>query len=122
MDSILTSVKLMLGITEECEDFDIQLIMHINSVLSGLTQMGIGPPEGFMIEDDSAEWGEFVSDHIAFVSVKSYVYLKTRLLFDPPSGAAMDAANRLITELEWRLYTLADNKRIDGEGENQNGE
>ena len=107
MESILTSIKLMLGISEECEDFDNQLVMHINSVLFVLNQMGIGT-KGFAIEDSTSEWGEFVPFDSSMDAVKSYVYLKTRLLFDPPTGAAMDAANHLIAELEWRLYVAGD--------------
>lgn len=104
MNSILTSVKKMLGITEEYEHFDIDLIMHINSVLSILTQIGVGPSEGFSIKDKSATWEEFIPKNPQLSMVKSYMYLKVRLLFDPPLGSAVaDSINRQISELEWRL-------------------
>ncbi len=104
MNSILTSVKKTLGITEEYEHFDTDLIMHINSVLSILTQIGVGPSEGFFIKDKSATWEEFISADPQLSMVKSYMYLKVRLLFDPPlSSAVADALNRQIGELEWRL-------------------
>lgn len=118
MESILTSIKKMLGIVEEYEHFDADLIMHINSVLSILTQMGVGPSEGFSIEDKSQTWSEFVTGS-KFNDVKSYVYMKVKLMFDPPaSSAVMESMNRMISELEWRLYVQADTA---SEEENQNG-
>ena len=109
MDSILTSIKKLLGITEEYTHFDNDLIMHINSVLMILTQMGVGPPEGFMIEDDSETWDEFVDEESNLAAVKSYIHLKVKLLFDPPtSSAVMESMNRMITELEWRLNVAAE--------------
>ena len=109
--SILTSVKKLLGITEECTDFDADLIMHINSVLMILTQIGVGPSEGFSIKDKEDSWEDFVSDTTKFESVKSYVYMKVRLMFDPPSSSAvMESMNRMISELEWRLNVAAESK------------
>lgn len=111
MDSILTSVKKMLGISKEYEHFDDDLIMHINSVFLVLTQLGVGPREGFIIEDDSTEWLDFIEDPTKLQMAKSYMYLKVKLLFDPPlSSAVIDATNRMISEFEWRLCVAADNK------------
>ena len=109
MDSILTSVKKMLGIAEEYTHFDADLIMHINSVFMILAQLGVGPSEGFFIEDETATWDEFIQDKKEINSVKSYVGLKVRLLFDPPtSSSQIDNANKLINELEWRLNSAGD--------------
>lgn len=109
MDSILTSIKKMLGIAEEYTNFDADLIMHINSVFMILAQLGVGPSEGFFIEDDTATWDEFIQDKKEINSVKSYVGLKVRLLFDPPtSSSQIDNANKLINELEWRLNSAGD--------------
>lgn len=109
MDSILTSIKKLLGITEEYEHFDQDIIMHINSVFMILTQMGVGPEEGFTISDSTATWSEFTNDDKKIEAVKSYVYLKVRLLFDPPaSSSVMEAMNRSISEFEWRLNIAAD--------------
>lgn len=120
MDSILTSVKKMLGITEEYEHFDADIIIHINSVLSILTQLGVGPSEGFSIKDKNATWNDFLSDLKNVESVKSYVYLKVRLIFDPPlSSSVTEAINRMISELEWRILVAVDPK--EDEEENQNG-
>ena len=109
MESILTSVKKMLGIPEDYDNFDADIIMHINSVFMILTQLGVGPAEGFTIMDEDAIWSDFIQDKKTIESVKSYMYLKVRLLFDPPlSSAVFDSMNRLISELEWRLNVAVD--------------
>ena len=111
MESILTSVKKMLGIPEDYEHFDADIIMHINSVFMILTQLGVGPAEGFTIMDEDAIWSDFIQDKKTIESVKSYMYLKVRLLFDPPlSSAVLDSMNRLISELEWRLNVAAESR------------
>ena len=111
MDSILISVKKMLGITADYTHFDDDIIMHINSVFMILHQLGVGPEEGFMIESDRETWDEFIRDEFTIESVKSYMYLKVGLLFDPPTSSnVMEAKNRLANELEWRLNTAVDNK------------
>ena len=104
MDSIHTSVKKLLGIAEEYTQFDDDIIMHINTVFLNLTQLGVGPEEGFTIEDDSAIWEDFIEDNMQLQAVKSYMYLKVKLLFDPPlSTSVVESMNRMIAELEWRL-------------------
>lgn len=104
MESILTSIKKLLGIDEEYTQFDSDIIMHINSVFLNLTQLGVGPSEGFQIEDDSDTWEDFIGDSNQLQAVKSYVYLKVKLLFDPPlSSSVIESMNRMIAELEWRL-------------------
>lgn len=111
MESILTSIKLLLGITEDYEAFDQQIIAHINSVFMILTQLGVGPPDGFMITSKVDTWNKFVSDEKKMQLVKSYTYLKVKMLFDPPStSAVMDSTNRMINEFEWRLNSQAESK------------
>ena len=115
MESILTSIKKMLGITEDYEHFDSDLIIHINSVFSILTQLGVGPSEGFSIKNKTDVWSDFIPNDPKIESVKSYIYMKVKLLFDPPlSSTVMEAMNRMISELEWRL-------NVQAETENQNG-
>lgn len=110
MESILTSIKKLLGISEEYEHFDADLIMHINSVFMILTQLGVGPSEGFRITDESEIWTDFISEPARIDLVKSYMYLKVKLLFDPPSSSAViESMNRMINEFEWRLNVAADN-------------
>ena len=110
MESILTSIKKMLGIDVEYTHFDADIIMHINSVFMILTQLGVGPSEGFSIEDDSAIWSDFIQDSTNIESVKSYVYLRVKLLFDSTSlgSPVIEAMNRQISELEWRLNIEAE--------------
>ena len=124
MESILTSIKEQLGITKEYKQFDNQIIMHINSVFMILKQLGVGPSEGFFIKDDSAKWTEFIPNPYRLQAVKSYVYLKVRMLFDNVSltSAVISANNELIKELEWRLLVEASESESSGEEENQNGE
>lgn len=113
MESILTSIKKMLGIAEDYDHFDPDIIMHINTALMILKQLGVGPPEGFLIEDDTSTWVEFVNDSIKLESIKSYVYLRVKLLFDPPlSSAVIESMNRMISELEWRINVTAETPSI----------
>ena len=109
MNSILTSIKKLLGIAEEYTQFDEDIIMHINTVFLNLTQLGVGPEEGFVIEDDVASWEDFINDNAQLQAVKTYVYLKVKLLFDPPlSSSVIESMNRMIAELEWRLNAAVD--------------
>lgn len=109
MESILTSIKKLLGIEEEYTQFDADIIMHINTVFLNLTQLGVGPSEGFLIEDDAAIWEDFIGDSSQLQAVKTYMYLKVKLLFDPPlSSSVTESMNRMIAELEWRLNVAVD--------------
>ena len=109
-DNILTSIKKMLGIDAEYTHFDADITMHINSAFSTLTQIGVGPTDGFSIESGEETWDQFITEGgNRFSMVKSYVYLKVRLLFDPPaSSAVIDAIKQQIAEYEWRLFVAAD--------------
>lgn len=114
MESILTSIKKLLGIGEDYEHFDPDIIMHINSVFMDLTQMGVGPSYGFAIEDDISEWTDFIPDTRQLQAVKSYIYLRVKLLFDPPtSSSVMEAMNRDIQRYEWRLNVAAESIETD---------
>lgn len=104
MDSILTSIKKLLGIEEEYQQFDADIIMHINSVFSILTQLGVGPADGFAIHDAASTWNDFISDISQIECVKTYTYMKVKLVFDPPlSSAVLESMKQLIAELEWRI-------------------
>jgi hypothetical protein len=118
MESILTSVKKMLGIEKEYTHFDQDIIMHINTVLSILTQIGVGPSTGFSIQDENAIWSDFVPANPLLEPIKTYTYLKVKLIFDPPlSSAVTESYNRTISELESRISYIVD----PGEGKIQNG-
>ncbi len=108
MESILKSIKKLLGISEEETHFDSDLIMHINSVFTILNQLGVGPNKTFSINDDTEIWDSFIDDDTDFNAVKTYMYLKVKLLFDPPlSSSVLSAIERQISELEWRLNVNA---------------
>lgn len=107
--SILISTKKLLGIAGEYNYFDTNLIMHINSVFAILTQMGVGSDVGFSIEDNTAVWTDFIPKDPRLGFVKSYMYLKVRLIFDPPlSTAVLDSMNKEIEELEWRILVASE--------------
>jgi len=110
MDSILTSIKKLLGITAEYTQFDSDLTIHINSAFSILTQIGIGPSSGFSIKpDEYAVWTDFLPEDPRLEMVKTYIYLKVRFMFDPPDRSAVaEAMKRQIDELEFRLNVAAD--------------
>lgn len=110
MESILQSIKKLIGITEDYTAFDLDIIIHINSVFMILNQMGVGPIEGFSISDDSAVWSDYLpEDNKNLEAVKTYIYLKVKMVFDPPlSSAVMEATKQMICELEWRLNVEAE--------------
>lgn len=103
-NSILTSVKKNLGVEESYVVFDPDIIIYINSALSTLTQLGVGPEAGFMIEDSAATWDTFLGTDPRLNPVKTYVQLRTRMLFDPPQTSYLiEAMKDQIREHEWRL-------------------
>lgn len=105
--SILKSVKKMLNVDSGYTAFDLDITIHINSAFATLTQLGVGPEDGFGIEDATAVWPTFLGSDLEMNAVKSYVYLRTRLLFDPPATSyLLDAYEKQIKELEWRLNTV----------------
>lgn len=115
-DSILNSIKKFLGIGVDYDAFDMDIMIHINSVFSILTQLGVGPSDGFMICDSTSQWSDFIEDEKLFNIIKSYIYLKVRLLFDPPiNSSVLDAMKKQIEEFEWRINIYAEG------GKNQNG-
>jgi len=105
--SILKSTKKLLGVGDDDASFDLDIITHINSAFSTLHDLGIGPQPGFVIDDDTAVWLDFlddIEDTVVQSKVKTYVYLKTRQLFDPPATQhLLDAMAKQIQELEWRI-------------------
>jgi len=102
--SILNSVKKMCGVDPSLTVFDDVLLMHINTVFADLEQLGVGPVGGFMIEDDAPTWNTFFGDDPRWSSVKSYVYFRVRLMFDPPTtGYLVESFDEQIQKMEWRL-------------------
>lgn len=109
MSSILTDTKASLNIVAEDTSFDSQLLMLINSVLLSVTQIGVGPSTGFYISGVDEEWEDLIGEASTLISVKTYISLKVRLIFDPPtSGFLLDAISNQIKEVEWRLRMQAE--------------
>lgn len=102
--SILKSTKAMLGLAADYTVFDLEIIMHINSALATLNQLGVGPEEGFMIEDATPVWDSLIGTEPRLQSVKDYVFLSVRLIFDPPQTAhAVEAFNKQLEQFAWRI-------------------
>ena len=103
-DSILKSTKKILGLADDYTVFDLDVITHINAAFSILDQLGVGPLGGFFIEDESAEWGDYIAPSNQLNLIKTYVFLKVRMLFDPPGTSFLiTAMTDQIKEYEWRL-------------------
>lgn len=116
MSSILNDVKHVLGLGPENTAFDVDIIMHINSVFGTLNQLNVGPDSGYAIESAANEWTEFTSD-VRLNPVKSYMFLKVKLMFDPPDrGFMIDSMDRQIQELEYRLNLVGDYSDDSGSG------
>lgn len=116
MDSILTSIKKLLGIQEEYTVFDADIMIHINTAFAILNQLGVGPAEGFMIEGPDEIWDEYIEDY-NFAMVKSFIYIQVRLAFDPPTSTALlESMKRTLDELTWRLEVEGQNGTSDQKG------
>ena len=108
-DSILTSIKKLMGLTEEYDAFDQDILILINSVLFELEQIGVKAKEGFILSDKTAVWSDYSDDDRLLNALKPYIYMKTKLTFDPPtSSGALDSMNRIIDRFEWRINLYAD--------------
>jgi hypothetical protein len=120
MESILTSIKKLLGIDEEYTHFDSDIIMHINTVFMILSQIGVGPSKGFRITGDRETWDDFIPEmgEKNLEATKTYIYDRVKLLFDPPTGTVvMQATKDAANELEWRLNIAAESMDFDSEEE-----
>lgn len=108
-ESILTTIKQMLGITEDDESFDPVIIGNINTVLADLNGLGAGPSEGFLIKDDRAKWNDFTQGNPKLANIVTYVYMRVKLMFDPPqSSAVITSFERQIKEFEWRINSTVE--------------
>lgn len=115
-DSILESVKKMLGPGSDQTEFDSELLMNINGVFFELQQLGIGPEEGFSVYDDTEKWIDFTTDENVLNALKPYMYLKIKLIFDPPtSSSVLTSFENMINRFEWRLNVDSELKSLDRE-------
>ena len=108
-NSILTSTKKMLGIAEDYDAFDQDILVHINSTIATLNQLGAISDPGLFVVDDSTTWDSLIpTTDNSLEFIKSYIYLKVRVLFDPPTGGVLDAYRQMIKEYEWRINVAAE--------------
>lgn len=108
-ESILLSIKKLLGPSGDYDHFDPDIIIHINTYLMALTQMGVGPAKGFRITGDTETWSEFLPDEDNLEAVKTYVYAKVKLIFDPPlSSSVVQSLEKVAAECEWRISVTVD--------------
>ena len=115
--SILNTIKKMLGLDANYTAFDTDIIVHINSALMTLTQLGVGSPSGFSITSSLATWQDFIGTTTDLEAIKSFVYLKTRLAFDPPATSfVLEAIKAMISEYEWRINVQVDTDPLPLEG------
>lgn len=106
--SILIEIKKMLGLMADDETFDVDVIIHINSAFSRLNQLGVGPAERFRIQGSNETWDDFWGEKTHLMEVKDYIYLQTKLMFDPPTGGILGNYEAQITKLEWLLNAASD--------------
>lgn len=110
--SILASIKKMLGLEDDYTPFDMDIIVHINSALMTLHQLGVGPDKGFQIEGYNETWDDLEISLEMTGAVKNYIYLSVKVLFDPPTNSfVMDAMQKQIEQLGWRLNVQAESKK-----------
>lgn len=108
-DSILNTIKKLLGISNDDTSFDIDILVQINTAILGLIQIGVGPQSGYYVTSDSETWEEFIDDDVLLEGVKTYIYIKVRMVFDPPqNGAHKDALEKCLNEVEWRLQHVVE--------------
>lgn len=121
-DSILQSIKKLLGPGAEQTEFDQEILMDINSVFFELQQLGVGPEEGFAIYDEMAKWIDFTTNEKLLSAIKPYMYLKVKLIFDPPtSSSVLTSFENMVNRFEWRINVAAESPGSAGEEEIQNG-
>lgn len=108
-DSILVTIKKMLGLEDSYSPFDTDIIIHINSAILNLTQMGVGPKEGFTVTDYNEKWSDFLGSEVNLQAAKTYIYLQVKMLFDPPTNSfVMDSMEKQCEKLLWRLNVEAE--------------
>lgn len=114
-ESIFESIKALLGPDASYDVFDRDILIHINTAISVLTQLGVGPASGFMVTGSDETWDDFIGDDKTLQMVKSYIYMKVKMIFDPPANSSvLSAYQEACKEYEWRLNVEVDPDKLDG--------
>ena len=112
-ESIFESIKALLGPDSSYEVFDQDILIHINTAIATLTQLGVGPQEGFRVTGSDEEWIDFTNDEKVLDMAKTYIYLKVKMVFDPPTSSfVVSSYERTCQELEWRLNVAVDPSKM----------
>lgn len=110
-ESILISTKKVLGVSEEYAEFDLDILTHINAAFGVLNQLGLGPDEGFYVEDESSVWEDYITKSSVLSMIRTYVFLKVRFLFDPPTTSFLiNAVEEQINQHEWRINVFRESE------------
>lgn len=121
-DSILDSIKKLVGLEADYTPFDVDITIHINSAFATLHQLGVGPTSGYQIVGQASKWNEFTQDDVTLNNVKTYIYVYVRIRFDPPtSAAALNAFQAMEKEYEWRLNVAGEQKEAANVGSQTGG-
>lgn len=114
-DSILDTIKKLIGIDSEDDSFDVDILTAINSTIPALSQMGIGPKNGYIVSSRDNTWTDYIPNHtINLEGVKTYIYLKTKMIFDPPANSTtIEAFNKVMSELEWRMMLAVETNNLE---------
>lgn len=117
IDSILDTIKKLLGIDPDDDSFDLDIIVIINSITPILSQMGIGPSNGYIVTSKEDKWSDYIKDNtINLEGVKNYIFIKTKLIFDPPpNSTTIDSFNKILNELEWRMMLAVETDITKGD-------
>lgn len=114
-ESILNTIKKLLGLDKDDDSFDLDVMIHINSIIPSLSQLGIGPKNGLIITSATQLWSEYIDSSVVNLeAVKTYIYLKTKLIFDPPTNSTtIEAINKNLSELEWRMMLAVETNNLE---------
>ena len=115
MESILDTIKQLLGIPVDDDNFDTDVKININAAIFALSQIGVGPANGYIVTSNTQMWNDYIgASLINLEGVKNYIYLKTTLIFDPPTNSStIDAINKSLSELEWRMQLAVETNNLE---------
>ena len=109
LDSVLNTIKKLLGIDADDDSFDSDICIGINSAILTLSQLGLEGKEGFIVTSDEQEWSDYLNDNKLLPMVQQYIHLKTKMSFDPPQNSIVgEKLKQIITELEWRIRMVSE--------------
>ena len=115
MDSILNTIKKLLGIDADDDSFDVDITIGINAAIFNLSQMGVGPNNSFILTSVDQKWSDYMGTNVVNLeSIKKYLYLKTKMVFDPPTNSTViESINNTLKEIEWRMMLAVETNNLE---------